>query len=173
MNKEQKQAIKERLEKLAAKNRGTLTPTRVVMDARDKSSPLHDFFEWDDGAAAQRYREQQARELIGRFKVEIRTTSRTIFAPAYIRDPRVDPDDQGYTTIAEIRDDAALAKESLMYELSRALSALDRAADIAASLGLGKDFADLLRRAKVIQDSLLTGQKPARKSIGAAHIGIA
>jgi len=57
------QAAGERLEKLRAKNNG-LIPATVVDDARPKASPLHRFFEWDDTTAAQKHREQQARELI-------------------------------------------------------------------------------------------------------------
>lgn len=43
---------------------GYLTPALVVEEARDPESPLHGRFEWDDGEAAEQYRQIQARRLI-------------------------------------------------------------------------------------------------------------
>lgn len=57
------QAIGEELEKLA--NRGELTAEKVVEEAKNANSPMHSWFEWDDTVAAQKYREHQARVLIG------------------------------------------------------------------------------------------------------------
>jgi len=48
---------------------GDLTPSIVVAEARNPSHPLHDRFEWDDAAAGEKYREQQARELIRSVRV--------------------------------------------------------------------------------------------------------
>lgn len=49
---------------LRQKMKGELTPQDVVADARNPNSPLHSFFEWNDGAAAEAYRLGQARGLI-------------------------------------------------------------------------------------------------------------
>ncbi len=57
-------AVGHRLEDLRQKFKGELTPADVVNDARSHNSPLHSFFEWNDGEAAQQYRLQQARGLI-------------------------------------------------------------------------------------------------------------
>lgn len=57
-------AVGQHLELLRVKFKGELTPGDVVADAKNNNSPLHSFFEWDDGAAAQQYRLQQARGLI-------------------------------------------------------------------------------------------------------------
>lgn len=43
---------------------GKLTPALIVDEARLESSPLHDWFEWDDDAAAEAFREAQARRLV-------------------------------------------------------------------------------------------------------------
>lgn len=45
-------------------HKGELTPKDVVDDARNRNSPLHPFFEWDNTAAAEAYRLSQARGLI-------------------------------------------------------------------------------------------------------------
>lgn len=52
------------IEMLREKFKGELTPQDVLDDARHDNSPLHSYFEWDDGAAAEAYRLQQARGLI-------------------------------------------------------------------------------------------------------------
>ena len=49
---------------------GLIKPERVVEAARPKSSPIHDQFEWNNTAAAEKYRLLQASELI-RVSVEI------------------------------------------------------------------------------------------------------
>ena len=45
-------------------NGGMLYACDVVNSARDESSPLHPFFEWDDSLAAEQHRLGQARKLI-------------------------------------------------------------------------------------------------------------
>lgn len=52
------------LEMLREQCKGELTPQDVLKDAKHNNSPLHSFFEWDDGEAAEQYRLQQARGLI-------------------------------------------------------------------------------------------------------------
>lgn len=48
---------------------GLVQPEQVVEAAQDLDSPLHSFFEWDEGAAAHQYRLVQARGLIVRVPV--------------------------------------------------------------------------------------------------------
>lgn len=57
-------AVGEHLEVLRKQFKGELTPEDVLADARHNNSPLHSFFEWNDGAAAEQFRLQQARGLI-------------------------------------------------------------------------------------------------------------
>lgn len=59
------QSVGEALEAIGGHNSGELVPEQVVDAARPADSVLHPAFEWDDGLAAERYRKQQARELIG------------------------------------------------------------------------------------------------------------
>lgn len=56
--------VGEHLERLRAQCKGELTPQDVLKDAKHNNSPLHSFFEWNDGEAAEQYRLQQARGLI-------------------------------------------------------------------------------------------------------------
>lgn len=43
---------------------GGLTPSRLVEESRPADAPLHNEFEWDDTAAAEKYREAQAGHII-------------------------------------------------------------------------------------------------------------
>lgn len=52
------------LRRIAAEHGGKLFPRDVVDAARNEESPLHTAFEWDDGAAAEKYRLGQARKII-------------------------------------------------------------------------------------------------------------
>lgn len=54
---------------------GELTPKLVVQEARPESHPLHNRFEWDDSVAGERWREQQAHELIRTVRVTYREAS--------------------------------------------------------------------------------------------------
>ena len=47
------------------------TPKELVEAARDVNSPLHNEFEWNDGVAAQRYREMQAGYIIRSIELKI------------------------------------------------------------------------------------------------------
>lgn len=50
-------------------NHGHLTPELVLDEARAEDHPLHTRFEWDDAVAAERYRRDQAHELIQSVKI--------------------------------------------------------------------------------------------------------
>ena len=57
-------AVGEHLELLRQQCKGELTPEDVLSDAKHDNSPLHSFFEWNDGEAAHQHRLSQARGLI-------------------------------------------------------------------------------------------------------------
>tara|TARA_Y100000310_G_scaffold187429_1_gene187465 strand:- start:510 stop:944 length:435 start_codon:yes stop_codon:yes gene_type:complete len=61
---EKAQIYGERLELIKKQKGGKFKPADVVDDARKKSSPLHNHFEWDDNEASKQYRLQQARYLV-------------------------------------------------------------------------------------------------------------
>lgn len=64
------QRIGEALAEIAAATEGHLTPRATVDAARDPRHTLHPHFEWDDAAAAEAYRLDQARELIRLIRIE-------------------------------------------------------------------------------------------------------
>ena len=62
---------KEELEKLELKYNGVLTPQNVLREAQSKASPLHEFFDWENETAGEKWRIWQARFLIGSIKVKV------------------------------------------------------------------------------------------------------
>jgi hypothetical protein len=65
------QVFGEELEKIQKMNRGILTPTMVVEEARKKNSPLHSYFEWDKDLAHEKFLLHQARLLINSIEVVV------------------------------------------------------------------------------------------------------
>jgi hypothetical protein len=59
------QVVGERIEQIRESNGGRIRPDDIVNDARAKSSPLHRAFEWNNAKAAEAYRLEQARFMLG------------------------------------------------------------------------------------------------------------
>jgi hypothetical protein len=53
------QKVGEALAEIASRHGGQLTEQAILGAAKDPSSPLHGYFEWDDKKAAAKWREQQ------------------------------------------------------------------------------------------------------------------
>lgn len=92
---------------------GGLTAENVVDSARKRASPLHDFFEWSDSVAAQRYRLEQARHLmrcvVVMYDDTLLKTDRPIRAfIAFETQPESLRDDGRYVAMHQILTDAEL-----------------------------------------------------------------
>jgi hypothetical protein len=131
-------AIQERLAVLYARD-GRLTPEQVVRDAKSLTSPLHDYFQWDDTKAALAWRTQQARVLIRSVALRRSIDVTVLPTPVYIRDPNAEPDVQGYVTVESLRKDKAAARAALVYECNRVAGLVERARGLAVALGLGAE----------------------------------
>jgi hypothetical protein len=57
------------LERIRALHEGIVTPQAVVDASRPENAPLHREFEWRDDVAAERFRQEQARKMIGALMV--------------------------------------------------------------------------------------------------------
>src|SRR4051812_6293981 len=96
-------AVKQTLLALADKNGGLLQPEEVVESARDRGSPLHAVFEWNNAKAAHEHRLSTARSLIRMVRIEVITTDLSgprrvpVFAP--------NPLAPGYATLDYLRAD--------------------------------------------------------------------
>lgn len=65
------QKVGEAIASLQKGSNTVLEPLTIVNAARDEKSPMHTHFEWDDGAAAEHYRTDQARELVRSLTVDV------------------------------------------------------------------------------------------------------
>lgn len=122
--------------------RGRLTPSRVVQDAKRKSSPLHALFNWDKDVAAQRYWLDRARRIIAAVHLVHKNETTTIKTPVYVRDP--DAKGEGYRSVTALKAEPTSARESLIYTLDVAAGHVRRALDLADPLGLSAEVDHLL-----------------------------
>ena len=103
---------------------GVLTPEVVVHDAKKKSSPFHDYFEWNDGAAAHEYRLQQARYLIRSIEVTIieGKSDQRAYVAVPIESVTGDEDDEGtgYACIETVLNSAYLRRQYIQRALKEA-----------------------------------------------------
>lgn len=105
--------------------KGSLVPTDVVNEARPEDAPLHPAFEWDDGVAAEQFRQQQARQLIR--AVCVKSEDGENLDPVYVH---VRTDDGGayqdVEVVAKEPDLLASAIEELTEKLASARRSLDQ-----------------------------------------------
>lgn len=164
MTADERKVINARLERIRGKARGVLTPEDVVKDARSESSPLHGHFTWDDSQAAHMQRLHEARVLIRSVRVEVTTTSFGVATPFYVRDVTQPSGKQGYSAIAEVRDDATVAADTLTYEFDRVIACLERSVNVASGLNLRDRVRDLLRQAIDVYNSIPIAAKTTKAS---------
>ena len=100
------------------RERGSVSPSAVVDESRPESAPLHSCFEWNDAAAAEKYRETQASCIIRSIVTVCEGEQRTpIETRAFVKAST----DGGYRPISVVVDDA----EQLDALLSTALRELE------------------------------------------------
>lgn len=139
------------LRQLAAE--GRLSPNVVVEEAASEDSPLHGYFEWDEQTAAHKYRITQARDLIRSVKVEVVVRERTVVAPRYVHDPKA-KNNQGYVDVESARDDKDAAREIVMAEVARAVTAMERANRVAAAVGLESEVTSMIENLSELYEAL-------------------
>ena len=120
--------------KAAQKRSGRLTPRAVIDAARPKGSPLHRYFEWNDGRAAAAYRLDQARFIIRHVRIIIVTETRTLSSVVYVHEPE--------TLDSTFRAVVALEPKTARQMMREELDALIR--DIDRMIGLAHQRQDAL-----------------------------
>lgn len=94
--------VKEELETIRLANGGLLLPQDVVDFARNPETALHRKFDWDDSEAAEKWRRQQARQVI---KVHVIIPPAAASAPTQVvvkNYHHVPTDKKGYRAIEDI-----------------------------------------------------------------------
>lgn len=103
--------ITEELELIRKKRDGLLLPADVVEFARNKDTALHSEFEWDDSIAAERYRLEQAREII-RVRVSVlKTDDEPITVRTYWSLPSDRAASGGYRALPDVLSNAKMRTE--------------------------------------------------------------
>lgn len=121
---------------LSLERDGRLLPADVVEAARDPASPLHSHFEWNDSAAAEKYRLDQARTLIRSVKIEVTVRDVPLSCVGYVRDPEAGPKSAGYRNVMKLRSEEDAARAAIVDEMKRVSDAARRAKAVATVLGM-------------------------------------
>ena len=138
--------VRTRLQELAKKHGGTLTPRAVWEDARDNPiGPLHCLFEWDLQAAAEEHWTDRARMIIRSVSLEEDVEESTIepATPYFVRDPSLGSNAQGYISMTSAKSNVDVARGVVANECAAALGAVRRAERVAGCLGLQADLSKL------------------------------
>lgn len=113
------------LETIRAKHGGILKPEAVVAFARRPASALHGCFEWDDTAAAEKYRLDQARTIIRVMVAPVAGSGELVRVNVSLIDDRKEPGG-GYRKLADVMSDPAMRRKLLKTALIELVSARHR-----------------------------------------------
>ena len=96
------QRIGEALAEIKQRTKGKCNSKTVLDVARNRKHYLHQFFEWRNTVAAEKYRQEQARELMSCVDIVEGKGNREKRLPAFVS--LIDRGGRGYHTIGEILD---------------------------------------------------------------------
>lgn len=136
-------AAAERINELAKRHNGNITPDIVVEDAKNTDSPLHGLFEWDVEKAAMQHWIETARWAIRQVRIVVNTDVREISTVAYVRNPSSERDQQGYRATLEVPERQRGAV--IAYELERIEGILKRTLDVAEVYGAQEEVKNAIR----------------------------
>ena len=156
-----KEALAE-LMRMSKANGGKITPEALVEAARDAESPLHEYFEWDNDTAAEKYRLMQARTLIRSCRLNVTIHKRKMELPYYVRDPEADSSEQGYVETGRLPSQEDLAREVIVNEFKRAASQLRKARNMAEFFNMVGEIDELIETITGLQDRVSAQQSRAQ-----------
>jgi hypothetical protein len=155
---DQKAEIHSALVALDAK--GKLTPTAVVTLARNKNSPLHSLFDWNDKMAAAKYRLAQARTIITSFQIRTSTNRLTIHINEFVENPLKASNEQGYVSIQAMVSDEHMAREFIEEQLTIARNYVNKTRAYAELLGFTERVADAVELLDSTIDAVRSVKQP-------------
>ena len=121
INSKNAQKYGEFLERLAILNKGKLTPHDVVRAAKSEDSPLHDYFEWDDSIAANKFRLEQARYLLRTIEIVIEYKKQSQKERMFFN-IKISKSEQAYVPVQVIAKDEALRQQVIQQALDELIS---------------------------------------------------
>lgn len=148
------QSVGEELERIR-QQKGELSPKTVVEQARSLTSPLHDYFEWNDQKAAESHRRHQARQLITAVRVVYKENSEPKTMRPFVK---LTGSKKSYVSTVEVMNDAekaAMLLEQLRRDLHRVYNKYQQHAHLSKMAlyvdQLGEIVAELQQAAAAIQ----------------------
>ena len=141
---------------------GKLLPEDVLNAARDPKSPLHDHFTWDETEAAHKHNLHEARQLIRAVRIDVVINDVPIKVCGYVRDPECQANEPGYRNINTVRREEDLARATLVDEMQRVISAVNRAKKLALLLGVKEDVENIETLARTITTCVSQEQEESR-----------
>jgi len=120
--KEKAEEVGQELERIKDQNAGQLRPDDVVSSAKDKKHPLHPYFDWKDGSAAEKWRKHQARLLINHVQItyeinEIEEVRPAFISIRHVEDPESRPAYIDMLTVSKEEDFRKQALQDAMGQL--------------------------------------------------------
>ena len=103
------------LMQIARRNGGVLKVDDVLEEAKSENSLLHKHFEWDDTAAADKYRRDQARYLIQKCKITL-IENEPVSIRAFVSLPSDRDSGGGYRLTSEVVTDER-RREELLHDI--------------------------------------------------------
>ena len=106
-------------ELLNIKNKHGLTAHNIVKIAKNRKSPLHSLFEWNDTVAAEQHRLWQARVLVNEVKVVVDDVEYSAFenVNVFSDDDGLDGSEREYKELSEIMSSKDLRRQVLQSAL--------------------------------------------------------
>jgi hypothetical protein len=98
------------------RERGELTAAKLVEVSRPENAPLHKAFEWNDAQAAEKWREQQARVIIGNLRFVVDGDAEPI--KAYYNLRAEEPKYESLEAILKSENDTSLMLRNALRDLN-------------------------------------------------------
>lgn len=126
------------------KNNGELTPEAVVEASKDKSSLLHNVFEWDDKKAAKSWRIEQARQLIKHITVTVVTKECEVRYRAIVNIAKSGFQKGSYIPLQEVINDKQSYEALLQQAKNDAQDFIDRYSQLSELNGVKREMLKLI-----------------------------
>lgn len=98
-----------------------IKPSEVIDEAKEPSSPLHEFFEWDNTKAAEAYRVEQARHLLAAITVEYEDVNESRPVRLFVNmKPQGEGNEREYIPTVAVLSDASMRAQLIRQALGEA-----------------------------------------------------
>lgn len=136
---------------------GKIQPKNVVERARPKRSPLHGAFDWDDKRAAEKFRIEQARDLIRSIGVVVSKNNKPKIVHFFVHVPPAENEESGYVNVEHaVANPAQYARalNHLFTMVEKLEAAVEELQDAAGKAGIPKKgLAKVQRKTRELIDS--------------------